>query len=277
MWVAVLALLCSFSVASAFRAPLRAPTLSRQLTPQLERGLRACEPALDTPLPLLERPLPQVALCTAGYLVHVCTLSRRSLRLGGLDLGLDTLAGGTVLLAAMLRRRSRGRKAVPTWLSSNELAEEASACFNAREESARGKLRLLSTAVMLMVAPVFFTFLSPFLEAAVYLLAIFVPLTQASLLGARLLVEQSVLYLALCKLIQIRHPEFFSSRWVRWSWRGPWLLPVLGGYNTKQDSHCPLVSPLPPSYPLRPAPPFPPPVVTTGTPLQSRFSISWSH
>lgn len=160
------------------------------------------------------------------------TVSRRSMRIGGLEIGLDTLTGVAVILAAMWRRKCRGRPPVPTWLRGDGASEEeTNACIDAGAEPAREKLRLLGTGVVLMTAPLLFSALSPMLEAVVYTFAIFFPLTESSLLGARLLVEQSLLYFALCKLVHKRHPDFFTKRWVRWSLRGPWLLPVLGGYS----------------------------------------------
>ena len=50
-------------------------------------------------------------------------------------------------------------------------------------------------------------------------------------MGAQLLLDQSLLYYILFRIIGARHKPFFSGeRWVRWSWRSPWLIPTLGGY-----------------------------------------------
>jgi hypothetical protein len=78
----------------------------------------------------LEAVLPQVVLCLAGYLVHVCILSRRSFSLAGRALGWDTLVGlGVIGVAAWRRKRLLGR-AVPPWLdgsgSGSGTADEAS-------------------------------------------------------------------------------------------------------------------------------------------------------
>lgn len=163
-------------------------------------------------LRVLDRPLPQAALCLTGYLVHVTTLSRRSVRVGGLEAGWDTLVGVAVLFAAMWKRTCAGSPAVPGWLSSDTPDAEANGCADFSEASAKQKLKLLATGGLLLVTPLLFTTIQPALDAVVYVLAIFVPLTEASLLGARLLFEQTVLYVLLCKLIQRRHPDFFGSK-----------------------------------------------------------------
>ena len=219
----VLLLGCACSARGLLLPPLRAgaahPALRQVNQPRAQPAVAAAVPAEDAadgggagPTPLLHQPLPQAVICAAGYLAHVWTLSRRSVHLGGFDVGLDTLAGIAVLLAAMAWRARNGRAAVPDWLSGDAATEEASACADIRAEPPKEKLRLLATGVLLMVAPLLFSMLAPMLETMVYVLAIFFPLTEASLLGARLLVEQTLLYVALCKLIQSRHPEFFSSR-----------------------------------------------------------------
>ena len=96
----------------------------------------------------------------------------------------------------------------------------------------REKLALLGTATLLLVAPIAFAFLSPLLEALLYVFAALgLPMGEASLLGARVLLEQAVVYVVLLKLLASRHAPFFrDGAWVRWRWRGAWAAPVLGGY-----------------------------------------------
>ncbi|KAL1510529.1 hypothetical protein AB1Y20_006832 [Prymnesium parvum] len=227
----MMALWLHLAATSSLLAPLplpRPPAVSRA------RQL-ACVAAVPDgpaePRRFSDRPLPQAAVCLAGYLAHVLVLSRRGLRLGRLDLGLDTLAGCGVLAAAAAHRVRRGRRGVPPWLSGDTAAEEAEACACLADEAPKQKLKLLATGALLLGAPLAFSFLQPAFDAALYVLAIALPLTEAGLLGTRLLVEQTLLYVLLCKLIQRRHPDFFGSKWVRWSLNGPWLLPVLGGYS----------------------------------------------
>ena len=81
----------------------------------------------------LEAVLPQAVLCLAGYLVHVCILSRRSFTLAGRALGWDTLVGlGVIGVAAWRRKRLLGR-AVPPWLDGSGIegpADEASSVLD---------------------------------------------------------------------------------------------------------------------------------------------------
>jgi len=182
----------------------------------------------------MDAPLPQIALCLAGYLVHVCFLSRRSLRLGPLSVGLDTLSGLAVLAAAARRRAQTRGRAMPPWLDggAGEPAE-AACCLDLRGAPREEKLRLLGTAAMVLAAPFAFSvLLGPLLEALPYALILLgVPLTEAAMPAARLLLEQSMLYVALLRLIGARHAPFFRGEsWVRVRWRAPWLAPVLGGY-----------------------------------------------
>lgn len=205
---------------------LRAAVAPRRLAPfrlqeSSEEPLRA---------PLAQVLLPQALQCAAGYMVHTILLSRRCIRVGGAAVGLDTLAGLGVLAAAGAQRVRSGREAVPPWLTRNEASEAASLCADMSNESRSEKARLLATAVALLAAPIAFSFLGPLLEGVLYAVALVLPLTDAGLLGARLLLEQSVLYFALSKFIAARHPAFFTSTWVRASLRGPWLAHVLGGY-----------------------------------------------
>lgn len=181
-----------------------------------------------------DAPLPQVALCLAGYLVHVCVLSRRSLRLGSLSVGLDTLSGLAVLVAAASRRAKTRGRAMPPWLDGGEgEPAEASCCLDLRDAPKEEKLRLLGTAAMVLAAPFAFSvLLGPLLEALPYALILLgVPLTEAAMPAARLMLEQTMLYVGLLRLIGSRHAPFFRGEsWVRIRWRAPWLAPVLGGY-----------------------------------------------
>ena len=82
----------------------------------------------------LEAVLPQAVLCLAGYLFHVCILSRRSFTLAGRALGWDTLVGlGVIGWAAWRRKRLLGR-AVPPWLDGSGggsgMVDEASSCLD---------------------------------------------------------------------------------------------------------------------------------------------------
>ena len=185
--------------------------------------------------PLLHQPLPQILLCAAGYLVHVCVLSRRSIA----GIGWDTVAGLAVLAAAAQRRAANARAAVPPWLYSGasapaSMASEVEASEVANFASAPGKERvqLLSTCALLLVAPFLFSYVAPFLEVLLSLLVLAgVPLTTARMLSARLILEQTTLYLIMGKIVSMRHPKFFTREWTRVRWRAPWLLPVLGGYT----------------------------------------------
>ena len=184
----------------------------------------------------LEAALPQAVVCLAGYLFHVCVLSRRSFTLAGRSLGWDTLVGlGVIGWAAWRRMRVLGR-AVPPWLdgSGSSTADEASSCLDLSGAPDAEKLQLLLTSVILLVAPFGFSVLSPLFNAGLYgLVLLGLPLTPAVMPGARLLLEQSFLYFCLLRLVAARHgPRFFGrgSAWVRMRLRGPWLWPVLGGY-----------------------------------------------
>lgn len=188
---------------------------------------------------MLHHPLPQAILCAAGYLVHVCLLSRYSLHLpAGLpSVGWDTLAGLLVIAAAMRRRVSNGRPALPPWLSNGDASpikepEEAlvadlsgSAC------TGKERAQLLITCAGLLVAPLLFSFTSPVVDVLLSIIVLAgAPLNSVRMASARLILEQTLLYVLLGKIVATRHPKFWSSQWVRWRWRGPWLLPVLGGY-----------------------------------------------
>ena len=71
----------------------------------------------------------------------------------------------------------------------------------------------------------------PVVEGLIYgLVALGVPLSHDSMLSMRLLFEQTMLYAIMVKLMAARHEFFSGRRWVRWSLRGAWLAPVLGGY-----------------------------------------------
>jgi hypothetical protein len=92
----------------------------------------------------LEAVLPQAVLCLAGYLVHVCILSRRSFTLAGRALGWDTLVGlGVIGVAARRRKRLLGR-AVPPWLdgSASGTADEASSVLDLSGATDAEKVRL---------------------------------------------------------------------------------------------------------------------------------------
>lgn len=202
--------------------------------PRARPARAAAEDEAVAPLPLLHRPLPQLILCAAGYGFHVAVLSRRHVELGALSVGWDTLAGLAVLVGAAARRVRNGRPALPPWLlgpRSARAEEEAGALLDLSAAPRKEKLDLLLTGALLLLAPIFGAkFLSPVADVVLYALALAgAPLNEARMLSARLLLEQTALYAACCKLLSARHPGFFS-RWVRWSARGPWLAPVLGGY-----------------------------------------------
>lgn len=182
-------------------------------------------------LPILHRTLPQVVLCAAGYLVHVCVLSRRGVRLSSsVDVGLDTIAGCAVLVAAAMRRVGRQRPAIPPWLTG-KASEDASECADFGAAPVSERLRLLVTCAGLLIAPFFFSKLAPLIEALALVLALAgLPLNPTRMMSVRLILEQSLLNVALFQLVRMRHPGFFGRQWVRWSTRGPWLAPVLGGY-----------------------------------------------
>ena len=185
--------------------------------------------ALPVPT-LMHSPVLQLVLCAAGYLAHVCILSRRSIVVGKLALGWDTLAGCAVLLAAMTRRVRLHKPPVPPWLIGRA-AEDATACANFASEPRGERIKLLSTVALLLCAPFLFSFAAPLVEALVSLLVLLgLPLTRARTLSVRLLLEQTILNLGLFQLVRMRHPGFFSHKWVRWRWQAPWIAEVLGGY-----------------------------------------------
>ena len=129
--------------------------------------------------PLLHRILPQAVLCIAGYMVHVCVLSRRSCPLpGGFALGWDTIAGLAVIAAAAKRRLDNGRTAVPAWLSSGAVRasadKEPEEAMVADFSAAAGKERvqLLITCAMLLVAPLLFSFAGPLVDVLLSILVL---------------------------------------------------------------------------------------------------------
>lgn len=214
----------------AHAAPQRSP--ARVLLSGADALSSDSEAAAAPPLPLLHRPLPQLPLCLGGYLVHVVVLSRRHVRLGAYELGWDTIAGLAVLCGAVTSRARDGRPGVPPWLFGPRAADEAAALHDLSSAPSEEKRRALGTACLLLAAPLAFSrLIGPVADVVLSLLALAgAPLTEARLLPARLILEQTCLYAALCKLLAARHPDFFTRRWVRWSARGPWLAPVLGGY-----------------------------------------------
>jgi len=182
--------------------------------------------------PVLQRPLLQAVICVTGYLFHVCFLSKRSL--GRRGPGLDTVAGLVVMGLVMWERRRQGSSLIPTWIFGHvtkDISDAAGESLNLNDAPKTEKIRLLVTAVLTLLAPLFFAFLSPVLSVLPYLLALVLPVTESFLMGARLLVEQLTLYYILFRLIGSRHAPFFRGRWVRWGWKRPWLAPVLGGYT----------------------------------------------
>jgi len=188
--------------------------------------------------PLLHNPLVQAMLCAVGYALHMCVLSRRALNIFGASLGYDTLAGLGVLAGVAWRRVKLGLPPVPYWLSGatavpgEQAVDAAARVLSLGGERREEKTRLLATAAMVLGAPFLFAQTGPLFDVLLYsLVALGVPLSSSGLAGARLLLEQSVLYWLLFKLIGSRHEPFFKTdKWVRWGWRKPWLLPVLGGY-----------------------------------------------
>ena len=84
----------------------------------------------------------------------------------------------------------------------------------------------------LLAAPLAFSYAAPVFEILLSILVIIgVPLNATRMLSARLILEQTSLYLLLGKLVSMRHPSFFSKKWIRIKWKAPWLLPTLGGYT----------------------------------------------
>lgn len=191
---------------------------------------------------LLQNPVLQAIVCTMGYLGHVWVLSRRSLHLpGGLpSMGWDTIVGLLVLAAAAKRRLSNGRPAVPPWLTDGRMRtaadkepEEALMADFGSADACTGKERvqLLITCAGLLVAPLLFSFTRPVVDVLLSLIVLAgAPLNSVRMASARLILEQTLLYVVLGKVVAARHPQFWTKRWVRWNWRGPWLMPVLGGY-----------------------------------------------
>lgn len=157
-------------------------------------------------------------------------LSRRGFSFGAVSLGWDTIAGAAVLVAAMKRRAARQGEGVPPWLFGNSRADEASVCNDLSGESAGEKRKLLVTVLLLLLSPVAFAItMGPVCDILLTLLTIVLPISRSGMLGMRLFLEQSILYVLLAKVMEKRH-GFFSKKWVRWSFKGPWLAPVLGGY-----------------------------------------------
>lgn len=164
-------------------------------------------------------------------------LSRRSTA----GIGWDTAAGLAVLAAAAQRRVANGRAAVPPWLyagSRNPPAAmssevEASQVANFVTKPKKERMQLLATCALLLVAPALFaSFASPICEVVLTLLVLLgVPLNATRMLSARLILEQSLLYVLLGKLVTMRHKGFFTREWTRVRWRAPWVGPVLGGYT----------------------------------------------
>jgi len=198
--------------------------------------------------PILHHPLIQAVLCAAGYLVHVVFLSRRHLTLGGYDVMLDTLTGLGVLGAVASFRQRSGARPIPAWLVGEvdpaDGSDAGRECLDLRQAPKPEKLRIAATALVTLLVPFFFSKVSWFYDLLLYgLAALGLPFTKASLLGSRLLLEQTTVYALLFKFMSSRHgaaaggavgggAPFFGkgSRWVRWDVRRPWLLPVLGGY-----------------------------------------------
>jgi membrane protease YdiL (CAAX protease family) len=208
------------------RAPLPLAALAEEVP--AEHGPESSAPLL----PALLRCAVEASACLAGYLVHVLVLSRRALPLLGRRVGLDTIVGLGVLAMVAQRGTARTGHPLPAWVRSDSREEEARSMLDLRALPQREKLALLGTATLLLVAPIAFAFLSPLLEALLYVFAALgLPMGEASLLGARVLLEQTVVYVVLLKLLASRHAPFFrDGAWVRWRWRGAWAAPVLGGY-----------------------------------------------
>lgn len=186
--------------------------------------------------PLLHRPLPQAVLCLAGYLVHVCVLSRYGVKIpgSGASLGWDTCAGLAVLVAAARQRMSKARTAVPRWLvkgkvsSPEELEPEEAVVADISTQPGRVRAKYFVTCFLLLAAPMFISpLLAPMMMSLISGLQLENP---CKMFGVRLFVEQVVFNLILGAIVKLRHPEFFSKLFVRWKWKAPWLAPVLGGY-----------------------------------------------
>jgi len=206
------------------------------------------EPSEDAhPLPSLlpsslRHPLVQAVLCLAGYMFHIAFLSRRHVPLGPYSVGLDTVVGLSVLAGVARHRQRTGARPVPAWLFDEVDPQDSSdagrECLDLRTASSKpDKSKIATIAAVTLLAPLFFSQVSPFFDVLLLgLVAVGVPLTRSSLLAARLCLEQATVYLLLLKLMASQHRDadapFFGkgSRWVRWGWRRPWLLPVLGGY-----------------------------------------------
>lgn len=145
--------------------------------------------------PLLHDPLVQIVLCAAGYLGHVCVLSRRTCSLGGLSLGWDTIAGLGVLAAAAAKRVRLQKAPVPPWLTGSA-CEDAAEMADFSTETGGERRRLLATVALLLAAPLGFSFCAPAIEGLVSVLVLLgAPLTRARTLSVRLMLEQSILNL----------------------------------------------------------------------------------
>ena len=183
---------------------------------------------------LATQPLLQLTLCLLAYALHVTVLSRRSLRLGGSSIGLDTLSGLGVLCGVAARRARRGQSAVPGWIygARAELnpGDASDQLLNLSAAPHAEKVRLLSTGFAMLAAPFVFAFAAPVIEVVIAIVAIFLPLTESGMVATGLLVQQTLLYGVIFKYIGSQHKRFFSSDWIRGGWRRAWLLPVLSGY-----------------------------------------------
>jgi len=182
--------------------------------------------------PVLRWPLTQALLCASGYLVHVLFLSKRSLVFLGRSFGYDTLAGLSVLGAAAWQRKRHGEPPVPPWLTSDAASDGT---LDLRAAPRAEKLSLVVTSAVTLLLPFAFAYVLAYVQIVSALIQVLVilglPLTPARCMGAQLLLEQSLLYYLLFRVIGARHRPFFEGkRWVRWSWRSPWLIPTLGGY-----------------------------------------------
>ncbi len=206
------------------------PGVTRSMKPSLSLAAPGRSPL---PLPA------QFVACGAGYAAHVALLSRRSISVAHLDLGLDTVAGLAVLAAVGARRLRRGAPPLPSWLyteprGTDDAADAAAAAavLDLRRVTSREKLAVVSTLAIMLLAPLLFSLAGPAVDLVLYgLAALGVPLTRASMLGARLLLEQTALYALLLATLGARHAPFFrGERWVRGGFDRPWLLPTLGGY-----------------------------------------------
>ncbi len=237
------------------RPDVRFRSFSRR--PQRARAPRAREEAdasgdgaeaasrIDTWYPtegLLSAPPVQAILCAAGYLVHVVFLSRRSLPLGGTRVGLDTLAGLGVIGGVLARRASLGAPALPPWLwrkprpdDGPPLDASASMADLAADKQA-DKLTLLATgaAAALFIPIALGNLVAPIADALATIPALALPAgawTASKAAALNLILCQSVQYAAVIALFGAVHGPFLrGKKWVRFSWRRPWVVPALGGY-----------------------------------------------